>query len=189
MAQTLAPIQFKAKLHRPVEGGNWTFVHLPQEASGKLPTRNMFSVEGTINGFSFATTLEPDSEGGHWFRVEPEWSDGANANAGEYVELEILPAAVEPEPEVPADLQKALSDTPAALAVWNDTTAIARRDWITWMGQVKKAETRALRINKMMDMLSHGKRRVCCFDRSGLASKAFVCPVAAEDSFNPNEDR
>jgi len=138
-------------------------------------------VEGAINGFAFIATLQPDSEGGHWLKVERGWMEGAHAQIGAEVGLEISPARVEPEPEVPDDLRKALAASPAAFAVWNDTTAIARRDWITWMGQGKLAETRVIRINKMIDMLSKGKRRVCCFDRSGMASKAFCCPVAAED--------
>ena len=181
MSKTASPIQFKATLCRPAEGGDWTFLRLPQEASGQLPSRNMVSVEGTINGFAFAATLEPDSEGGHWLKVEREWMDGASARPGDEACLEISPAKVEPEPLVPEDLRSALDGSPAALAVWNDTTAIARRDWITWMGQAKKAETRRRHIEKMIDMLSHGKRRVCCFDRSGMASKAFCVPVAEED--------
>jgi hypothetical protein len=180
MAKTAQLTRFKAKLCRPVDGGDWTFLRLPQDASEQMPARSMVSVEGTINGFFFAATLEPDSEGGHWLKVEATWSAGAKALPGDDVELEISPARVEPEPEVPDDLREALSGAPAALAVWNDTTAIARRDWITWMAQGKQAETRKIRRDKMIDMLSHGKRRVCCFDRSGMASKAFCCPVEAD---------
>jgi hypothetical protein len=182
MAKTALLTRFKAKLCRPAEGGDWTFLRLPQEASNQMPARNMVSVEGTMNGFAFAATLQPDSEGGHWLRVEPAWSEGANARPGDDVDLVISPVKVEPEPEVPDDLREALSAAPAALAVWNDTTPIARRDWIAWMTEGKRAETRLLRIEKMIDMLSKGKRRVCCFDRSGMASKAFRCPVAAENS-------
>ena len=147
-----------------------------------MPARSMVSVEGTMNGVAFAATLQPDNEGGHWLKVEPSWSEAANARPGDEVDLEISPVKVEPEPEVPDDLGKALSATPAALAVWNDTTPIARRDWITWMTQGRRAETRLIRIEKMIDMLSKGKRRVCCFDRSGIVSKAFCCPVAADES-------
>ena len=182
MGKSAIATRFKAKLHRPAEEGDWTFLRLPQEASSQMPARSMVSVDGTLNGFPFTATLQPDSEGGHWLKVEPPLSQGARAYAGDEVELEIAPAKVEPEPEVPEDLRKALSSAPAALAVWNDTTAVARRDWITWMAQGKKAETRLLRIEKMIDMLSKGKRRVCCFDRSGMASKAFACPVAADSS-------
>ena len=181
MAKTTLPTRFKAILRRPAEGGDWTFVRLPQEASDEMPARSMVSVEGTMNGFPFAATLEPDSEGGHWLKVLPAWSQGANAAVGSEVEFEIAPAKVEPEPEVPDDLRQALGSAPIAMATWNDTTAIARRDWITWMGQGKLAETRRIRLEKMIDMLSHGKRRVCCYDRSGQASKAFVCPIAADE--------
>ncbi len=164
-----------------MEGGDWTFLRLPKEASDQLPSRSMASVEGTMNGFDFAATLQPDSEGGHWLKVEPALREGAKAQPGDEVEFDISPAMVEPEPEVPIDLRDALASAPAALAVWDDTTAIARRDWITWMGQGSRPETRVIRLNKMIDMLSHGKRRVCCFDRSGMASGAFRCPDSAED--------
>jgi len=182
MAKTALPTIFKAKLCRPAGGGDWTFLRLPQEASDQMPTRGMVSVEGTMNGFAFAATLEPDSHGGHWLRVEPAWGEGAKAEPGDDVDFEISPSRVEPEPDVPDDLREALAAAPAALAVWADTTAIARRDWITWMSQGKLAETRRIRIEKMIDMLAKGKRRVCCFDRSGMASKAFCCPDAADSS-------
>ncbi len=181
MAKTISRIAFTAKLQRPADGGDWTFLRLPQAASDQLPTRNMCSIEGTLNGFPFAATLEPDSEGGHWLKVKRAWSEGAGVKAGEQVHLEIEPAKVEPEPDAPDDLRQALASAPAALETWNDTTAIARRDWITWMGQAKKPETRLKHIAKMIDMLSHGKRRVCCFDRSGMATKAFQVPTPAEE--------
>lgn len=181
MAKTTSLTKFQAKLQRPAEGGDWLFLRLPQSASDQLPTRSMCSVEGTINGFDFVTTLHPDGEGGHWLKVEPKLSKGANLQAGDIVELEIAPTEVEPEPEVPDDLEAALAASPEATTVWNKTTALARRDWIFWMTSGKKAETRGIRLEKMIDMLSHGKKRICCFDRSGQYSNSLSCPVAADD--------
>jgi len=178
MARTASRISFNATLSRPVEGGDWTFLRLPQNASDELPTRSMVSVEGTLNRFAFQATLQPDGEGGHWLRVGLEMARGAGVSAGDMVDLQISPMAEEPEPEVPADLQEVLSASPAAFAVWNDITPIARRDWIQWMSSGKRAETRTLRLEKMMDMLTKGKRRICCFDRSGKYSKSLTCPVA-----------
>jgi hypothetical protein len=139
----------------------------------------MVSVEGAINCFPFAAILQPNNEGGHWLKVEPAWLIGANARSGDEVEVVIRPPEVEPEPEVPEDLRKALLATPVALEAWEGTTPIARRDWITWMTQGKLEETRQIRLKKMIDMLSKGKRRICCYDRSGMTSKAFYCPEAA----------
>jgi uncharacterized protein YdeI (YjbR/CyaY-like superfamily) len=78
------------------------------------------------------------------------------------------------------DFRKALAAVPAARAVWSDITAAARRDWIQWITTAKRAETRARRIENACDMLASGKRRVCCFDRSGFYSKGFCAPEAAD---------
>ncbi len=66
-------------------------------------------------------------------------------------------------PKMPADLRRALAATPLAKAQWDDITPIARRDWILWLNTAKQEKTRKTRIKKACDMLSCGKRRVCCF--------------------------
>ncbi len=181
MVKTSFLIKFTAKLCVPAEGGDWMFLRLPQSASEQLPTRSQISVTGTISRFPFSATLQPDSEGGHWVKVEPALLAGAQARPGQHVDLVISPAEVEPEPEWPDDLHESLLTFPEAFEVWQDSTPIARRDWITWMTQGKRPETRVIRLGKMIDMLAKGKRRVCCFDRSGMVSKAFRCPVAVHD--------
>jgi len=181
MTKTL--IHFKAKLFRPAEsekGDSWTFLVLPKNASAKLPSRGMTAIEGTINGFTFQATLQPDGQKGHWLKVDRKLTKAARAEAGDVVTLEIAPAAEEPEPEVPADLRKALATAaPKARALWSDITPIARRDWIHWITSAKQVETRARRIKNACSMLATGKRRVCCFDRSGFYSKSLSAPKAA----------
>ena len=179
-------IRFKARLLRPAEppkGTPWTFLILPKNASAKLPTRGMTTVEGIINGHPFRATLQPDGQGGHWLKVDRKLREAAGAEAGDDVSLEIAPAAEEPEPKVPADLRKALAAAhPKARAVWSDITPVARRDWIQWIESAKREETRLKRIENGCDMLAKGKRRPCCFDRSGMYSKSLSCPVAEEMS-------
>ncbi len=131
----------------------------------------------------FQATLEPDGQGGHWLKVDRKLREAAGAVAGDLVTLEIAPAAVEPEPEVPADLQKALAAAPPkARETWSSITAIARRDWIFWIVSGKKAETRVKRIDVAISKLSAGNRRPCCFDRSGMYDKSLSCPVADDES-------
>ena len=181
MTKTL--IRFKAKLFRPAKsekGGSWTFLVLPKAASAKLPSRGMTAIEGTINGFAFQAMLEPDGQKSHWLKVDRKLSEAARAEAGDVVTLEIAPAAEEPEPKVPADVRKALAAAaPKARDLWSDITPIARRDWIHWITSAKQVETRARRIKNACSMLAAGKRRVCCFDRSGFYSKSMSAPKAA----------
>ena len=178
-----ASIRFKAKLFRPAESekdGSWTFLILPKDASAKLPSRGITPIEGTINGSPFQAELEPDGEKSHWLKVDRKLSKAAGADAGDIVSLEIAPAGKETEPEVPIDLRKALAAAaPKTRAAWSDITPNARRDWIHWILSAKQIETRARRIINACSMLASGKRRVCCFDRSGSYSKSMSAPKAA----------
>ncbi|MDR7068635.1 hypothetical protein J2X02_001452 [Pseudoxanthomonas japonensis] len=183
MSTSTAPIRFTATLRRPAEPkvATWTFLVLPQAASAKLPARGMTTVEGTFAGQPFQATLEPDGVGSHWLKVEKALRTAAGVAAGDQVELVIAPVAEEPEPVVPPDIRKALTAAPEAKAVWSSLTPVARRDWIHWITSGKKAETRVKRVATACDMLTSGKRRACCFDRSGMYSKGNMgAPVAAE---------
>ena len=65
--------------------------------------------------------------------------------------------------KMPADLRKALIQTPTALAVWKDITPLARNEWICWVTSGKKMETRNIRIEKALSKLKGGMRRPCCW--------------------------
>lgn len=182
MTTASSKIRFTAKLLRPAKtnpGEDWSFLLLPAAASAKLPSRGMVAVQGTMNGHPFHATLEPDGKKCHWLKVDRKLQDAARAAVGDAVTLELVPATEEPEPEVPADLRKALAEAPKARALWDDITPVARRDWIQWITSAKKQETRTRRVEGACDMLAKGKRRVCCFDRSGFYSKGLGAPEAA----------
>lgn len=184
-------VRCKAELLRPAaaEGAAWTFLILPRSASAKFRTRSMLTVEGTLEGAPFRASLEPDGRGSHWLKVSRKLREAAGAKAGDVVALEMAPVEVEPEPAVPADLRRALAAAPKARAVWSDITPAARRDWILWIGSARRAETRERRVAGACDMLASGKRRVCCFDRSGIYSGAFCAPEAAGRAKPPPSGR
>lgn len=175
--------QFKAQLRRPAKMPDgdtpWAFIILPKSQSDKLPRRGRTSVSGTMNGHSFQATLEPDGQLSHWLKIEQPLLEKAGADIGDNVTLTINPVAQEPEPDLPADLQKALAASAEARAAWDATTTIARVDWIHWITTAKQAKTRVERVGTACSMLASGKRRVCCFDPSGFYSKALSSPKEA----------
>ncbi|WP_058836685.1 YdeI/OmpD-associated family protein [Luteimonas abyssi] len=175
------PIRFTARLLRPAQpkGAAWTFLVLPDGASGLLPSRSQVTVDATLDGHAFQATLEPDGRGGHWLKVGKALREAAGAEVGATVSLTMAPVAKEPEPRLPPDLRKALGADAEAQARWTGLTTVARRDWIQWIVSAKKPETRERRIAGTPDMLRSGKRRVCCFDRSGIYGKNLSAPEAA----------
>jgi uncharacterized protein YdeI (YjbR/CyaY-like superfamily) len=137
-------------------------------------------VEGSLNGHAFRATLEPDGNKSHWLKVTNKLREAAGVAAGDSVQVEIVSVSKQAEVRMPSDLRKALAATAKARDVWADLTPIARRDWIAWITSAKKAETRARRIDTACDMLAGGKRRVCCFDRSGFYGGGLGAPEAAD---------
>ncbi len=63
----------------------------------------------------------------------------------------------------PADLRETLAGDSAALALWEDLTPLARNEWICWVQDAKKAETRRRRIERVRTELKEGMRRPCCW--------------------------
>lgn len=146
--------------------GDWTILRLPESASAKLPSRGMELVEGTINGFRSKIVLEPDGKGSHWFKVNSVLREAAGIGSGNTVTIAIEPSKEWPEPELPADLNKALASDPQSNALWVKITPMARWDWLRWVRSTNNPETRSRRIEVALSKLRAGERRPCCFNRN-----------------------
>jgi len=149
-------IRFKAKLSGPA-------LILPKNASAKIPSRGKVMIEGAMNTVPFRTALESDSKGVRQLKVSSAMRKIVSPTDSDSVTVEITRVGDEPEARMPADLRKALAATPNATDSWNAMTPLARRDWVFSITEATQAKTRLRRIEKACDMLSRGKRRLCCF--------------------------
>ena len=65
--------------------------------------------------------------------------------------------------KIPKDVQKIIISDASVLNIWNTITPLARNEWICWIEQAKKPETRLRRIKIMRENLAQGKKRPCCW--------------------------
>lgn len=65
--------------------------------------------------------------------------------------------------DVPEDMALVLKADKALLERWNKLTPIQRNEWICWVITVKKEETRAAHIHRMVEELNEGQRQPCCW--------------------------
>jgi hypothetical protein len=156
----VSEIKFAGTLWSPdPKMGSWTFLKIPKTASAKLGTKGMVKVTGTINGFPFTTSAQPDGSGAHVITVNKTMRDGAKAQMGDRVDVVLAPAAATKDPKIPNDLQRALKASTKATGQWKDITPRAREEWIEWIVGAKQEATRERRVSKVVERLSNGARR------------------------------
>jgi hypothetical protein len=154
-------IRFKARLstRSGATGADAGAVLTIPDAVGR-EVEHMACAEGTINGHPFRATLERTASGRCALRVNRAMLRGADAGVGDTVQLAIL--GPEPKLELPPDLRAAMAATGAAMALWDDLSDIARRDYVRWVEATKNPQTRAHRVTRTVEQLAEGKRRPCC---------------------------
>ncbi|MCT1615541.1 YdeI/OmpD-associated family protein [Kocuria marina] len=84
----------------------------------------------------------------------PATFDGANTRSD-------LPGGV--VHELPADLAGALALDPATAELWRGLTPLGRNEFVCWVEDAKKPETRQRRIRRTEEEMHEGKRRPCCW--------------------------
>lgn len=67
--------------------------------------------------------------------------------------------AAKPAPEVPEDLKAALSANEAAAAAFESFSPSGRREYVEWVAEAKRPETRARRIAQAVEWIADGKKR------------------------------
>jgi len=65
--------------------------------------------------------------------------------------------------DLPKDLEDCLLGDEKTLELWEGLTALGRNEWICWVEDAKKPETRRRRIERVIGDIGEGKRRPCCW--------------------------
>lgn len=143
---------------------NRLIMRLPEPVSKQLSSRSQVAVNLSINQQDFLVVLEPDGEFGHWLNITSKMQQ-AGVKPNEPIEIEMTQTKIWPEVVVPADLAKALATSPAKVQTkWADITAMARWEWVRWIGATNNPDTRSRRIEVSISKLNGKHRRPCCFN-------------------------
>ena len=80
----------------------------------------------------------------------------ALVDSGAKVERQRAPKA---ELTVPQDLQAAIDAAPSARATWDAFSPSCQREYVEWVTEAKRDETRSKRLNQTVEWLKEGKKR------------------------------
>ena len=135
--------------------GGRTLIELPFDPDEAWGAKERHYVAGTVGGRRIRATLAPTALGAV-LPLGPAWLRDNGAAAGDVVDVVLAPE--EPLLESQADdVRSALEAEPAAAALFRSVAPFYRKNFLRWIDQAKRAETRSARIVEMVRALAAGR--------------------------------
>jgi hypothetical protein len=139
------------------EGKTATGLQVPDDVVTGLGAGKRPAVRITINGYSYRTTAMFMS-GRFLVPLAAEHRDRAGVSAGDEVDVDIELDTAAREVIVPPDLAAAMAAQPSVQAFFDQLSFTHRKEWVRWLEDAKKPETRQARLMKAIDELRDCRR-------------------------------
>ena len=136
-------------------GKTATGLQVPDDVVAALGGGRRPPVTVTLGGYGYRTTVAPMG-GGFWIPLAAEHREAAGVQAGQEVDVRVELDTAPRETPLPEDLAAVLDED--ATAFFSGPAASHRKEWVRWIEEAKKPETRAARVAKTAEALKASRR-------------------------------
>ena len=136
-------------------GKTATGLQVPDEVVDALGGGKRPPVTVTVGAHTYRTTVAPMG-GASWIPLAAEHREAAGVQAGQQVDVRVELDTAPRETPLPEDLAVVLDD--GARTFFEGLAPSHRKEWVRWVEEAKKPETRATRIAKTAEALKAGKK-------------------------------
>jgi hypothetical protein len=150
---TLPAVEFRTTVVQ--SGKTATGLQVPDDVVAALGGGKRPPVTVTLGGYRYRTTVAPTG-GTFWIPLAAEHREAAGLQAGQEVDVRVELDTATRETPLPEDLAAALDDD--ARAFFDGLAPSHRKEWVRWVEDAKKPETRAGRVEKTAEALRAGRR-------------------------------
>jgi hypothetical protein len=148
-------VRFRARIE--LGGKTATGIVVPDEVVAALNAGQRPPVRITVGGHTYRTTVA--SMGGRFLvPLSAANREAAGVAAGDELDAVIELDTAPREVELPDDLAAALAGSDTARLFFEQLSYTHRKEWVRWVGEAKRAETRRARIDKTVEALHAGRR-------------------------------
>jgi len=147
--------QFRAVIENAGDGGAYVFV--PLEIENTFGQKRL-KIKATIDGEPYRGTLVRMGGPQHILLVLKEIRERIGKSFGDEVSVEFEEDLEPRKVDVPPDLQQALDGEPEAYAYFDHLSYSHQKEYIRWITDAKRDQTRQKRIQQTIDMLKQGKK-------------------------------
>jgi len=147
--------QFRAVIENAGDGG--AYVYVPIEVENTFGKRRV-KIKASIDGEQYRGTLVRMGGPQHILLVLKEIRERIGKSFGDEVAVEFEEDLDPRKLEVPPDLQQALEADPAAHANFDRLSHTHQKEYVRWITDAKRDQTRQKRIQQTIDMFKQGKK-------------------------------
>ncbi len=146
---------FTATIQNP--GGGGAFVEIPFDVEKEFGSKRP-RIKALIEGISYRGTLVRMGGECHMLLILKEIREQAGKTFGDEIKV-IVESDVEPRVvEIPADLMKEFKKDKTAKENYDKLAYTHQKEYVKWIEESKKEETRQNRIVKTLEMLKQNKK-------------------------------
>lgn len=150
-------MEFDAVVQATSRGGGGALVPLPANAAEVFGTRARFPVRVTFNGVPYQGSTMPTGDGTFCVGLTKAIRADAGADIGQLVHVVLERDEAERTVDVPKDLAEALQAA-GLMTRFEEMAYTHRKEYVRWVMEAKRAETRTARVAKAVSMISEGRR-------------------------------
>ena len=148
------PKFFITKLERFPGRGTWIYADVPIDVENEFGTKGRLRVKASINGKEVITSLMPHGNGKHFIILSKEIRSMVNIELGDTIEVSLEKENSPNEVTIPTDLLDALKKNKKAHDYFKHLPPSHKKEYIKWIDEAKKMETRNSRILKTVEKLA-----------------------------------
>jgi len=133
------------------------FIPIPFHPNEVWGVKQRHHVTGTVNEHKVRGSLGSDGQQ-YFLPLGATWRRDCGIKAGDTVEVTLSPEGPQSE-SLAKDVSDALDTEPQARAFFESLATFYRNTYIKWIESAKRLETRAARIQEMIELLKAGKKQ------------------------------
>jgi hypothetical protein len=147
-------IRFRAVIEDA--GGGGAFVTIPFDVE-KTFGKKRVKIKATIEGVPYRGTLVRMGSPNHMLLVLKEIREKIGKSFGDEVVVELEEDLEPRQVDVPSDLKQALQANPKAQSIFNRLSYTHQREYVRWVTEAKRDQTRMDRVQRTIELLTQGK--------------------------------
>ena len=140
-----------------MKSGSRVFLPIPFSPNDVWGVKQRHYIRSTVNGHTVRGSLGSDGKQ-YFLPLGAAWRSGCGLDAGDPVDVALSPEGPQSE-NLSTDVASALEAEPQAKTFFESLATFYRNTYIKWIESAKRPETRAARIQEMIELLKAGRKQ------------------------------